>query len=130
MTAKEFVEEVRVLVDEIERDEEEVERLRSAAMSITAPFRDDVVSGGGTSDKVGNMACCIMGVEQRLEFNRARLRDMAWTLWAYGGDVLHLRYVKRMRWKDIAERLGVSRQWAKHLENEEMEKLQKKLEKN
>jgi DNA-directed RNA polymerase specialized sigma subunit len=119
-SAKRYLQQIRRLDTKINRDIEELHRLKAMVTKITPTLKPDVVScGGGTQDKLAEAMAKIIDLEA--EFNREidRLVDARTAVTATIDKVedarlhtvLNMRYVQFKTWEQIACYMGRSYQW-------------------
>jgi len=108
--AKEFLQQVKLCDAHINNKLEELSRLKDMVIHITATWKADVVSGGGTQDKMGDAIAKIIDLEA--EINRAvdeyvdKKKQVGATIEQIRDSdqvtVLHKRYFEDLTWEQIA----------------------------
>lgn len=114
--AKEYLQEVKLCDANISNNLEELSRLKDMVYHITSTLRGDVVSGGGSQDKLGNAVAKIVDLET--EINDAidayvnKKREVSKTIEKVKDpdqvQVLHKRYFEYLTWEQIACELHMS----------------------
>lgn len=114
--AKRFLRGYKALI--LRRDSllREIERLRESITGTTVALKEDVVSGGGASDRMGATVAQIVDAEEALkpaldEIGREVSRIMA-AIESVPDEmqktVLTLRYIEGLDWVTIAEKMNYS----------------------
>lgn len=108
--AKSFLQQVELCDKHINSKLEQVAQLRELATKITATWKQDVVSGGGDQDKIGNAVAKIIDLEE--EINTAvdefvdKKRKVSCVIEKIQDpdqvDVLYKRYFHYEPWEQIA----------------------------
>lgn len=112
--AKRFLRRYKALI--VRRDSllREIERMRESLTGTTVALKEDVVFGGGTSDRMGATVAEIVDAEEAL---RPVLREIAQSVGEIMAaidsvpdemqkTVLTLRYIEGLDWISIQERIG------------------------
>jgi len=112
--AKRFLRRYKALI--VRRDSllREIERMRESLTGTTIALKEDVVSGGGASDRMGATVAEIVDAEEAL---RPVLREIAQSVGEIMAaidsvpdemqkTVLTLRYIEGLDWISIQERIG------------------------
>lgn len=115
--AKRFLRRYKALI--VRRDSllREIERMRESLTGTTIALKDDVVSGGGASDRMGATVAEIVDAEEAL---RPVLREIAQSVGEIMAaidsvpdemqkTVLTLRYIEGKSWEDIQELISYER---------------------
>lgn len=115
--AKRFLRRYKALI--VRRDSllREIERMRESLTGTTVALKEDVVSGGGASDRMGATVAEIVDAEEAL---RPVLREIAQSVGEImaaidsvpdemGKTVLTLRYIEGKSWEDIQELISYER---------------------
>lgn len=107
--------ELKIAEERLESLIEKKEMLRTRIMKVTSQIKDNVVSGGGNSDKMTNYVIAIEGVERQIEEVTEEIRTLKKGLAAmeqvfnnYQDDgierqVFDLVYIKHKRASEAAE---------------------------
>lgn len=108
--AKEYLQQVKLCDAHIGNKLEELSRLKDMVLHITSTLRGDVVSGGGSHDKLGDAVAKIVALEA--EINEAvdayidKKREVSKTIEKIKDpdqvQVLHKRYFEDLTWEQIA----------------------------
>ena len=91
----------------------EINRKRESLTGTTVALKQDVVSGGGSSDRMASVVAWIADAEQQLADEARQISDALRDLLAAINSVddetqktlLTLRYVEGLNWREIAEKL-------------------------
>ena len=118
MKAKEYLMQVVRADRMIDNKLHEIEELRRMATSDTSVLKDDVVSGGGTGDKVGTIVSKIIDMENELDREIDKLVDLKREVMSVIDqldtkkcDILYKRYLQNKTWEKIAVETGFSYVW-------------------
>ena len=121
MTAKSYLSQIRKCDTLIRNKLQEVQSLKELILSVTSVLKDDVVSGGGDSDKVGTIVCKIVELQEEINEQIDRLVDLKreamsvidklWGIDVNLGEVLYKRYFCYQTWEQIAVGMGYTYQW-------------------
>ena len=114
--AKEYLSQIRRYDTMIDSMLDEVDSLYAMVTRITPVLKDDVVSGGGQQDKMGNAIAKIVDLKERINREIDQLVDIkreAADLLAKVSDpnhykVLHKRYILYETFEQIAIEMGYS----------------------
>lgn len=138
MTAKSYLSQIRKCDTLIRNKLQEVQSLKELILSVTSVLKDDVVSGGGDSDKVGTIVCKIVELQEEINEQIDRLVDLKdeamKIIDGINGalcDVLYRRYFCYETWEQIAVGMGYTYQWVCKLHGKallEVDKLLKERE--
>lgn len=117
--AKRYLQQIRRLDTQINRDIEERHRLKAIATKITPTLKPVVVSGGGTQDKLADAMAKIIDLETEINREIDRLVDVRnaviATIDKVEDDRLHKvltkRYVELKTFEQIACEISCSYQW-------------------
>ena len=134
MTAKEYLKQYKSICDEIERYEQRIDELRTEAETLSSNT-DGMPRGTGVSDKTGRLAVLIAD----LAMKTIDLRERKWvvrieienTINQVGGheaEVLHKRYIERLRWEEIAREMNYSRQNVLVLHGKALKQIEERLD--
>ena len=123
--AKSFLQQVELCDKHINSKLEQVAQLRELATKITATWKQDVVSGGGDQDKIGNAVAKIIDLEE--EINTAvdefvdKKRKVSCVIEQIGNAdyiaVLYKRYFEYKTWERIACEMNFTYQWVCKLQD-------------
>jgi hypothetical protein len=112
--AKRFLRGYKALI--LRRDSllREIERLRESITGTTVALKEDVVSGGGASDRMGATVAQIVDAEEALKPVLAEITKSVGEIMSaidsvqdeMQKTVLTLRYIEGLDWLKIQERIG------------------------
>jgi len=112
--AKRFLRGYKALI--LRRDSllREIERLRESITGTTVALKEDVVSGGGASDRMGSTVAQIVDAEEALKPVLAEITKSVGEIMSaidsvqdeMQKTVLTLRYIEGLDWISIQERIG------------------------
>ena len=115
--AKRFLRGYKALI--LRRDSllREIERLRESITGTTVALKEDVVSGGGASDRMGATVAQIVDAEEALKPVLAEITKSVGEIMAaidsvpdeMQKTVLTLRYIEGKSWEDIQELISYER---------------------
>lgn len=118
MKAKEYLMQITRADRLIQNKLHEIQELRRTAISITSVLKDDVVSGGGTGDKVGTIVSKIIDMENELDQEIDKLVDLKREILSVIDqldvnkcEILYKRYLQNKTWEKIAVETGFSYVW-------------------
>jgi len=108
--AKAYLQQIKLYDTHITNKLSEMSRLKELVTSITATWKDDVVSGSGSKDKLGDTVAKIVDLENEVNKAIDNLIDRKNQIGAILEQlndpdhvaVLHKRYVLYMTWEEIA----------------------------
>lgn len=135
--AKRYLQQIRRLDTKINRDIEELHRLKAMATKITPTLKPDVVSGGGGSqDKLSEAMAKIIDLEAEINREIDRLVDARTAVTATIDKmedarlhtVLNMRYVQFKTWEQIACYMGRTYQWVCKLHGTALQVVEKIIE--
>lgn len=136
MSIKEFLLGIRKKEAEIEIMERELERMESMAQ-YRGSVIDEIGGARGTSDPHSRESLVARMCDLRSELDRSveevvRMREKGLEMVKSLKEgnmmrVFYMRYFEHMKWEDIAERLGVSRQWVTELHGRGLVELGKRF---
>lgn len=132
---KRYLQQIRRLDTKINRDIEELHRLKAMVTKITPTLKQDVVSGGGSQDKLSDAVEKIIDLEAEInreidcfvDARKAVTATIDKVEDARLHKVLSMRYVQFKTWEQIACDMGVSYQWVCHLHGEALQDVEKIL---
>lgn len=108
--AKEYLRQIRMYDTRINCAQEELDNLRSMTTKITATWKDDVVSGTGNQDKLGDAVAKIIDLQNGINSDIDKYIGTKAEVWALikrikdpdQFKVLYMRYFKYKHWEQIA----------------------------
>lgn len=139
--AKRYLQQIKLYDSHINTKIEEVHHLKAIATKITPTLKQDVVSGGGSQDKLSEAVAKIVDLEAEIDREIDHFIDARNTVTATIDKVkdarlhkiLNMRYVRHKTWEQIACEMGISYQWVCKLHGialQTVEKILKKSEEN
>lgn len=135
MKAKEYLMQVVRADRMIDNKLHEIEELRRMAISVTSVLKDDVVSGGGTGDKVGTMVSKIIDMEYELDREIDKLVDLKREVMSVIDqleptkcEILYKRYLQKKTWEKIAVETGFSYVWVCKLHGRALQDVERILD--
>lgn len=135
-SAKRYLQQIRRLDTKINRDIEELHRLKAMVTKITPTLKQDVVSGGGSQDKLAEAMSKIIDFEaeinREIDFFIDARNAVTATIDkvedARLHKVLNMRYVQFKTWEQIACYMGRSYQWVCKLHGTALQVVEKIIE--
>lgn len=135
-SAKRYLQQIRRLDTKINRDIEELHRLKAMTTKITPTLKPDVVSGGGTQDKLAEAMSKIIDFEEEInreidcfvDARKAVTATIDKVEDARLHTVLNMRYVQFKTWEQIACYMGRSYQWVCKLHGTALQVVEKIIE--
>jgi hypothetical protein len=135
-SAKRYLQQIMRLDTKINRDIEELHRLKAMATKITPTLKQDVVSGGGTQDKLAEAMSKIIDFEEEIkreidcfvDARKAVTATIDKVEDARLHTVLNMRYVQFKTWEQIACYMGRSYQWVCKLHGTALQVVEKIIE--
>ncbi len=131
---KDFLNHCKWHEQRIKFKQEQLQRFRDMAYSITVPLKDVPSFGSGVpSSKVENCIVNISGLEQDIQKDIEKLRTELQTT----GEAINLindkdlkllleaRYLQRMKWEEIAVLLSCSYRWTLRLHGKALQEISK-----
>ena len=123
MTAKTYLNRIRLLDERISDNLEELEQLNSLLTRVTAAVSGEVVSCSKDPDKMTDVVAKIIKLREKLNRDVDKYVDIkqeaADLLSKVDNQVhytiLHSRYVLYKTWEQIADEIGYTYQWTCHL---------------
>lgn len=108
--AKRYLQQIKLYDSHINTKIEEVHHLKAIATKITPTLKQDVVSGGGSQDKLSEAVAKIVDLEAEIDREIDRyvnaMRNISATIDTLSDpdqlQVLHKRYVQFKTWEQIA----------------------------
>lgn len=135
MKAKEYLMQVVRADRMIDNKLHEIEELRRMAISVTSVLKDDVVSGGGTGDKVGTIVSKIIDMENELDREIDKLVDLKREVMSVIDqleptkcEILYKRYLQKKTWEKIAVETGFSYVWVCKLHGRALQDVERILD--
>lgn len=107
---KKYLQQIRLYDSHINTKLEDLHQLKKMVTKITPTLKDDVVSGGGNQDKLGDAIAKIVDLEAEIDRDIDRYvaakQEISATLDKLTDpdqlQVLHMRYVQYKTWEQIA----------------------------
>lgn len=132
-SAKRYLQQIRLCNSRINAKLEERERLKAIVTKITPTLKQDVVSGGGSQDKLSDAVAKIVDLEAEIDREIDRLVDARTAVTATIDrvedarlhTVLNMRYVQFKTWEQIACYMGRSYQWVCKLHGTALQAVEK-----
>lgn len=135
MTAKKYLQQIRLCDSRINTKLEELQHLKEMVLKVTPTLKSDVVTGGGSQDKLAEAAVKIVDLEAEInqeidkyieakqEFSATleKLEDPIYL------QVLHKRYIQYKTWEAIACELNMSYRWVCTLHGRALQEIEKIL---
>lgn len=108
--SKKYLQQIQLYDSHISTKLEELQHLKEMVTRITPTLKDDVVSGGGSQDKLADAVAKIVDLEAEIDQDIDRYvdakREVSGTLDKLTNpdqlQVLHMRYVQHKTWEQIA----------------------------
>lgn len=134
--AKRYLQQIRHYDSNINTKLEELHRLKAMTTKITPTLKPDVVSGGGTQDKLAEAMTKIIDLEaeinREIDFFVDARKVVTATIDkvedARLHTVLNMRYVQFKTWEQIACYMGRSYQWVCKLHGTALQVVEKIIE--
>lgn len=135
-SAKRYLQQIRRLDTKINRDIEELHRLKAMVTKITPTLKPDVVSGGSSQDKLSDAVAKIVDLEAEIDreidcfvdARKAVIATIDKVEDARLHTVLNMRYVHFKTWEQIACHMGRSYQWVCKLHGTALQVVEKIIE--
>lgn len=135
-SAKRYLQQIMRLDTKINRDIEELHRLKAMTTKITPTLKPDVVSGSGTQDKLAEAMSKIIDLEAEINREIDCFADARKAVTATIDKVedarlhtvLNMRYVQFKTWEQIACYMGRSYQWVCKLHGTALQVVEKIIE--
>lgn len=132
---KEYLQQIRLYDARIDTKLEDLHHLKEMVTKITPVLKDDVVSGGGNQDKLGDAIARIIDLEAEIDRDIDRYvaakQEISATLDKLTDpdqlQVLHMRYVQYKTWEQIAYDTGFSYRWVCTLHGRALQEIEKIL---
>ena len=136
--AKEFLRQYQEALTDIRNLEAEAEEIESLAMSMTASTDGERVQSSGRKDRMADLAAKAADLELEIMGLRTDalniLREVERTISQVEDkdyrQLLHLRYIEKRPWEEIAVSLKKSWRWTCSLHGKALQIVQEIIEKN
>lgn len=128
---KEYLNGYRKAIRRIRRVDEELEELQELAKSVKATDYSGMPHGGGTSKDLSDELARIDSLKRKLEREKEQVVESYISIEKCIGDVedeeendvLFYRYVKGLRWWEIAEKMECTERWVHKLHGRALNRL-------
>ncbi|MBD8930787.1 MAG: sigma-70 family RNA polymerase sigma factor [Ruminococcus sp.] len=128
---KEYLNGYRKAIRRIRRVDEELEELQELAKSVKATGYSGMPHGGGTSKDLSDELARIDSLKRKLEREKEQVVESYISIEKCIGDVedeeendvLFYRYVKGLRWWEIAEKMECTERWVHKLHGRALNRL-------
>lgn len=128
---KEYLNGYRKAIRRIRRVDEELEELQELAKSVKATGYSGMPHGGGTSKDLSDELARIDSLKRKLEREKEQVAESYISIEKCIGDVedeeendvLFYRYVKGLRWWEIAEKMECTERWVHKLHGRALNRL-------
>lgn len=132
---KKYLQQIHIYDSHIITKLEELQHLKEMALRITPTLKDDVVSGGGSQDKLSDAVAKIVDLEVEINRDIDRYVNAKQEISATLGKltdpdqlrVLHMRYVQYKTWEQIACEMGFSYRWVCTIHGRALQEIEKIL---
>lgn len=112
--AKQFLKGYKALMLRRESLLREVERMRESLTGTTVQLKQDVVTGSGATDRIGNLVPQIVDTEEAIKPELTEINERIKRIFSAINSapdemqktVLTLRYIEGLDWLAISERIG------------------------
>ena len=112
--AKQFLKGYKALMLRRESLLREVERMRESLTGTTVQLKQDVVTGSGSTDRIGNLVPQIVDTEEAIKPELTEINERIKRIFSAINSapdemqktVLTLRYIEGLDWLAISERIG------------------------
>lgn len=135
MKAKEYLQQIRKADRMIENKLSEVKMLRGLAESVTSTWKEDVVQGSGSGDKLGDTVAKIVDLQNEINADIDKLVDLKREIMAVIDqleapfcDLLYKRYFQFMKWEEIAIEMNCSFRHVTRMHGTALEMVKRVLE--
>lgn len=117
MTAKEYLNRISVLEDEIKRKQQRCRTLRDVAMNTSVNNSNDAVQTSRDKNPLEKILTKVIDLDREIEADEARLVDLKAEVWEQLDKmtderrkrILWLHYAENKSWKELAEEMFISR---------------------
>ena len=128
---KEYLNGYRKAIRRIRRVDEELEELQELAKSVKATGYSGMPHGGGTSKDLSDELARIDSLKRKLEREKEQVVESYISIEKCirdvedeeENDVLFYRYVKGLRWWEIAEKMECTERWVNKLHGRALNRL-------
>lgn len=135
MEVKEFLRQYQDALTDIRNLEAEAEELESMAMSITMSTDGERVQSSGRQDKMAELAAKVADLELEIMGLRTdalhKLREVEQVIRQVDNKeyrkILHMRYIEKNTWEQIAVQTSRSYQWVCRLHGRALKDIEKVL---
>lgn len=132
---KKFLQQIRLYDSHISTKLEDLQHLKEMVTKITPTLKDNVVSGGGNQDKLGDAIAKIVDLEAEIDRDIDRYVEAKQEISATLDklidpdqlQVLHMRYVQNKTWEQIACDMGFSYRWVCTIHGRALQQIEKIL---
>lgn len=132
---KKYLQQIRLYDSRISTKLEELQHLKEMVLRITPTLKDDVGSGRGAQDKLGDAVAKIVDLEAEINRDIERYvnakHEVGTTLEKLTDPdqlkVLHMRYVQYKTWEQIAYEMGFSYRWVCTIHGRALQEIEKIL---
>lgn len=119
MTAKKYLQKIKLYDSRINTKLEELQHLKEMVLKVTPTLKGDVVSSSGSQDKLGDAVAKIVDLEDEINKEIDRYVDAKEEVGSILDNlddpdqlqVLHKRYVQYKTWEQIACEMNLSYRW-------------------
>lgn len=131
MEAKQFLKQYQVTRARISNMETTVQDMEDLLEKVTATTEGERVQTSGPKDKIGDLIARIMDYRDEIMREWSRSLDQLAEIEAVIAQVddsrlqriLHMRYIERKKWEEIAVDLGIDYRWTLRLHGKGLEKI-------
>ncbi|MEY8367560.1 DUF1492 domain-containing protein [Anaerovoracaceae bacterium 42-11] len=132
MEAKQFLEQYQNILTDIRNLEAQKLELENLAMGVTVSADGERVQSSGRKDRMAELAVKIADAEREIIEQRTqafyKLREIEEAIKAVPDgrqqQILHMRYVERKKWEEIAVDLGIDYRWTLRLHGKALKKIE------
>ena len=132
MEAKQFLEQYQNILTDIRNLEAQKLELEGLAMSVTVSTDGERVQSSGRKDRMAELAVKIADAEREIVEQRTqafhKLREIEGAIKTVPDGrqqrILHMRYIERKKWEEIAVILGIDYRWTLRLHGKALLKIQ------
>ena len=137
MTAKEYLNRISVLEDEIKRKQQRCITLRDVAMNTSVNNSNEAVQRTRNKSPLESIVTKVIDLEREIEADEARLVDLKAEVWEQLDKltdeiqkrILWLRYVERKPWRYISVAVHFTSRYVYKLHIKALDELEKILKK-
>jgi len=135
MTAKEYLNRISVLEDEIKRKQQRCRTLRDVAMNTSVNNSNDVVQTTRDKNPLEKILTKVIDLDREIEADEARLVDLKAEVWEQLDKltderhkrILWIHYAERKTWNKVAGEMYVSRRHMLRLHKDALDEFDKIL---